>query len=163
MTTMLPSAALLLPRDIRKTCVSALILMRNKGALEPLRVLELFFRLMAVVPDKTLREILYRHMVNDIRNINKKGKRDDKVNRAIQSFLHRVVSTHGQEQKQGESSEESATDIAAKRATDMVCELYRRQVWTDDRTVAILASAVVSKNTTVASRAMRFFLNIEET
>ena len=161
MTTMLPSAALLLPRDIRKTCVSALILMRNKGALEPLRVLELFFRLMAVVPDKTLREILYKHMVNDIRNINKKGKRDDKVNRAIQSFLHRVVTTHGQEQKQG-ANEESATDIAAKRATDMVCELYRRQVWTDDRTVAILASAAVSKNTTVASRAMRFFLNIEE-
>eukprot|EP00531_Pseudo-nitzschia_arenysensis_P006092 CAMPEP_0116125500 /NCGR_PEP_ID=MMETSP0329-20121206/5842_1 /TAXON_ID=697910 /ORGANISM="Pseudo-nitzschia arenysensis, Strain B593" /LENGTH=857 /DNA_ID=CAMNT_0003619541 /DNA_START=41 /DNA_END=2614 /DNA_ORIENTATION=+ len=162
MTTMLPSAALLLPRDIRKTCASALILMRNKGALEPLRVLELFFRLMAVVPDKTLREILYRHMVNDIRNINKKGKRDDKVNRAIQSFLHRVVMTHGQEQKQSDNAEESATDIAAKRATDMVCELYRRQVWTDDRTVAILASAVTSKNTTVASRAMRFFLNIEE-
>eukprot|EP00534_Pseudo-nitzschia_fraudulenta_P012785 CAMPEP_0201208894 /NCGR_PEP_ID=MMETSP0851-20130426/177301_1 /ASSEMBLY_ACC=CAM_ASM_000631 /TAXON_ID=183588 /ORGANISM="Pseudo-nitzschia fraudulenta, Strain WWA7" /LENGTH=714 /DNA_ID=CAMNT_0047497499 /DNA_START=34 /DNA_END=2178 /DNA_ORIENTATION=- len=164
MTTMLPSAALLLPRDIRKTCVSALILMRNKGALEPLRVLELFFRLMAVVPDKTLREILYKHMVNDIRNINKKGKRDDKVNRAIQSFLHRVVSTHGQETGGGTEgvSEESATDTAAKRATDMVCELYRRQVWTDDRTVAILASAVVSKNTTVASRAMRFFLNIEE-
>ena len=168
MTTMLPSAALLLPRDIRKTCVSALILMRNKGALEPLRVLELFFRLMAVIPDKTLREILYRHMVNDIRNINKKGKRDDKVNRAIQSFLHRVVSTHGQEQRVGNNSnnsdtlEESATDIAAKRATDMVCELYRRNVWTDDRTVAILASAAISKNTTVASRAMRFFLNIEE-
>ncbi len=165
MTTMLPSAALLLPRDIRKTCVSALILMRNKGALEPLRVLELFFRLMAVVPDKTLREILYRHMVNDIRNINKKGKRDDKVNRAIQSFLHRVVTTHGQEQQQKQTeatADESATDIAAKRATDMVCELYRRQVWTDDRTVAILASAVTSKNTTVASRAMRFFLNIEE-
>jgi protein SDA1 len=163
MTTMLPSAALQLPRDIRKTCVSALILMRNKGALEPLRVLELFFRLMAVIPDKTLREILYKHMVNDIRNINKKGKRDDKVNRAIQSFLHRVVSTHGQEKKQGEGGdEEAATDIAAKRATDMVCELYRRQVWTDDRTVAILASAAVSKNTTVASRAMRFFLNIEE-
>lgn len=169
MTTMLPTAALQLPRDIRKTCVSALILMRNKGALEPLRVLELFFRLMAVVPDKTLREILYKHMVNDIRNINKKGKRDDKVNRAIQSFLHRVVSTHGQEQRRpedggvgGGGGELSATDIAAKRATDMVCELYRRQVWTDDRTVAILASAAVSKNTTVASRAMRFFLNIEE-
>jgi protein SDA1 len=44
----------------------------------------------------------------------------------------------------------------------MVCELYRRQVWTDDRTVAIVASAVTSRNTTVMSRAMRFFLNIEE-
>ncbi|KAL3911793.1 MAG: hypothetical protein SGARI_001473 [Bacillariaceae sp.] len=170
---MLPTSALQLNRDIRKSCVSALILMRNKGALEPLRLLELFFRLMAVVPDKALREILYKHMVNDIRNINKKGKRDDKVNRSIQSFLHRVVSTHGQQQRSsfnnnnnqgnsGGADDESSTDIAAKRATDMVCELYRRQVWTDDRAVAILASAVTSHHTTVMSRAMRFFLNIEE-
>mmetsp|Transcript_4416 Transcript_4416/g.7852 ORF Transcript_4416/g.7852 Transcript_4416/m.7852 type:complete len:871 (-) Transcript_4416:66-2678(-) len=163
MTTMLPTSALQLNRDIRKSCVSALILMRNKGALEPLRLLELFFRLMAVVPDKGLRELLYKHMVNDIRNINKKGKRDDKVNRSIQSFLHRVVSTHGQSEASSvDNGEETSTDIAAKRATDMVCELYRRQVWVDDRAVAILASAVLSKNTTVMSRAMRFFLNIEE-
>jgi len=79
-----------------------------------------------------------------------------------------VVSTHGQERRGNNSSssgaegEELATDIAAKRATDLVCELYRRQVWTDDRTVAILATSVESKNTTVASRAMRFFLVIEE-
>jgi protein SDA1 len=154
----MPTSALQLHRDVRKSCVSALILMRNKGVIEPLKLLELFFRLMAVVPDKGLREQLYKHMVNDIRNINKKGKRDDRVNRSIQSFLHRVVSTHG---GQG-TGNDAATDIAAKRATDMVCELYRRQVWNDDRTVAILASAVESKNTTVMSRAMRFFLNIEE-
>jgi len=156
----MPAAALQLHRDVRKSCVSALILMRNKGALEPLKLLELFFRLMAVVPDKGLRELLYKHMVNDIRNLNKKGKRDDKVNRAIQSFLHRVVAQHGQGGTA--AGEESATDIAAKRATDMVCELYRRHVWTDDRTVAILASAVQSSNSTVMCRAMRFFLGIEE-
>jgi protein SDA1 len=154
----MPTAALQLHREVRKTCISALILMRNKGAIEPLTLLELFFRIMAVVPDKGLRELLYRHIVNDIRNINKKGKKDDKVNRSIQSFLHRVVGSHGMEG----NGEESATDIAAKRATDLVCELYRRQVWTDDRTIAILASAVLSKNTTVMKRAMRFFLNIEE-
>eukprot|EP00339_Tiarina_fusa_P008897 CAMPEP_0117051752 /NCGR_PEP_ID=MMETSP0472-20121206/35750_1 /TAXON_ID=693140 ORGANISM="Tiarina fusus, Strain LIS" /NCGR_SAMPLE_ID=MMETSP0472 /ASSEMBLY_ACC=CAM_ASM_000603 /LENGTH=810 /DNA_ID=CAMNT_0004766071 /DNA_START=78 /DNA_END=2510 /DNA_ORIENTATION=- len=154
----MPTSALQLHREVRKTCVSALILMRNKGAIEPLRLLELFFRIMAVIPDKGLRELLYKHIVNDIRNINKKGKRDDKVNRAIQSFLHRVVANHGQDG----GDNESATDIAAKRATDMVCELYRRQVWTDDRAVAILASAIESKNTTVMARSMRFFLNIEE-
>ena len=173
----MPTAALQLHRDVRKSCVSALILMRNKGAIEPLRLLELFFRLMAVVPDKALREILYKHMVNDIRNINKKGKRDEKVNRAIQSFLHRVVSSGSQNNNNNSNNsgdydyhqhdhqqqqEESATDIATKRATDMVCELYRRQVWTDDRTVAILASAVTSHNTTVMCRAIRFFLQIEE-
>lgn len=157
----MPTMALQLHREVRKSSVSALILMRNKGAIPPLRLLELFFRLMAVVSDKGLRELLYKHMVNDIRNINKKGKRDDKVNRAIQSFLHRVVSTHGKGAS-GEAGEETATDIAAKRATDLVCELYRRQVWTDTRTVAILASAVTSENTTVMARSMRFFLNIEE-
>eukprot|EP00980_Cylindrotheca_fusiformis_P003322 scaffold746_cov123-Cylindrotheca_fusiformis.AAC.10 len=154
----MPTTALQLHRDVRKSCVSALILMRNKGVIEPLKLLELFFRLMAVVPDKGLREQLYKHMVNDIRNINKKGKRDEKVNRSIQSFLHRIVNMHGGEG----AGDEASTDIAAKRATDMVCELYRRKVWTDDRTVAILASAVESKSVTVMSRAMRFFLNIEE-
>lgn len=157
----LPASALQLHRDIRKTCVSALILMRNKGAVEPLQILESFFRIMATIPDKGLRTQLYKHIVNDIRNLNKKGKRDEKVNRSILSFLHRVVSTHGVAE-QATSSEEAATDVAAKRATDMVCELYRRRVWTDDRAVAIVASAVQSKNVNVMCRAIRFFLGIEE-
>lgn len=152
--------ALQLHRDVRKTAVSALILMRNKGSIEPLRLLPLFFRILSIVPDKALREILYRHVVNDIRNINKKGKRDETVNRAVQSFLHKIIATHGT--PSNASTEQSATDVAAKRATDLVCELYRRAVWTDDRVVAILASAVESPNLTVACRALRFFLNIED-
>ena len=155
----LPASALHLHRDIRKTCVSALILMRNKGAIEPLQILEPFFRIMATIPDKGLRTQLYKHIVNDIRNLNKKGKRDEKVNRSIQSFLHRVVSVHG---VAAAATEDAATDVAARRATDMVCELYRRHVWTDDRAVAIVASAVQSPNLQVACRAMRFFLGIEE-
>jgi len=159
----MPTSALQLHREVRKSCVSALILMRNKGAIEPLRLLELFFRIMAAVPDKGLREMLYRHVVNDVRNINKKGHQNEfKVNRSVQSFLHRVVSSNNVSGGTEGNEEESATDIAAKRATDMVCELYRKGVWTDDRSVAILASAATSRNTTVMCRAMRFFLNIEE-
>ena len=159
----LPTAALQLHREVRKSCVSALILMRNKGAVQPLQLLEPFFRLMATIPDKGLRTQLHKHIVNDIRNLNKKGKRDEKVNRSIQSFLHRVVNSHGMAEVAGaDPTAESATDIAAKRATEMVCELYRRRVWTDDRAVAILASAVESRNATVMCRAIRFFLGIEE-
>lgn len=148
-----------LHRDVRKTCVSALILMRNKGVLPPIRILELFFRIMAVVPDKKLRELLYHHLVNDIRNINKKGKRDDTINRSIQTFLHKLISGH---QGRVSTDEDSSTDVAARRATDLVCELYRRRIWTEERTVAIVASAVLSPNVTIMCRAMRFFLNIEE-
>jgi len=151
----LPSSALSLHRDVRKACVSALILMRNKGAIQPVQLLELFFRIMAVVPDKVLRELLYHHIVNDVRNINKKGKRDEKVNRSIQSFLHRVVGM-----PQGSGSEETA--VAQKRAVDMVCELYRRGVWTDERAVAIVATASTSTTNNVMCRAIKFFLNIEE-
>mmetsp|Transcript_37068 Transcript_37068/g.78254 ORF Transcript_37068/g.78254 Transcript_37068/m.78254 type:complete len:837 (-) Transcript_37068:127-2637(-) len=158
--TTLPLAALQLHRDIRKACVSALILMRNKGAVPPLRLLQLFFQLMAVVPDKNLRESLYHHIVNDIRNINKNGKRDEKLNRTIQSFFHRIVVASANEASPG--GEDSPADYAAKRAVQMTCDLYRRNVWIDERSVHILASAAASPNSSVTSRALRFFLNIEE-
>mmetsp|Transcript_14965 Transcript_14965/g.31785 ORF Transcript_14965/g.31785 Transcript_14965/m.31785 type:complete len:831 (-) Transcript_14965:109-2601(-) len=158
--TTLPLAALQLHRDIRKACVSALILMRNKGAVPPLRLLQLFFQLMAVVPDKNLRECLYHHIVNDIRNINKNGKRDEKLNRTIQSFFHRIVVASAADATPG--GEDSPADYAAKRAVQMTCDLYRRNVWNDERSVHILASAAASPNSSVTARALRFFLNIEE-
>eukprot|EP00804_Cyclotella_cryptica_P009426 CCRYP_017319-RA/>CCRYP_017319-RA protein AED:0.20 eAED:0.20 QI:258/1/1/1/1/1/2/1074/827 len=156
----LPLAALQLHRDIRKACVSALILMRNKGAVPPLRLLQLFFQLMAVVSDKNLRESLYHHIVNDIRNINKNGKRDEKLNRTIQSFFHRIVAASANESIPG--GEDSPTDYAARRAVQMTCDLYRRNVWNDERSVHILATAAASPNASVLTRALRFFLNIEE-
>lgn len=156
----LPSAALSLHRDIRKACVSALILMRNKGAVPPLRLLRLFFQLMAVVSDKNLRESLYHHVVNDIRNINKHGKRDDRLNRTVQGYFHRIVSASASDAVPGH--EDGPVDYAAKRAVQMTCDLYRRNVWNDSRSVHILATAASSPNASVASRALRFFLNIEE-
>jgi len=164
----LPLQALNLHRDIRKACVSALILMRNKGAIPPLRLLQLFFQLMSVVPDKNLRESLYHHIVNDIRNINKNGKKDEKLNRVIQGYFHRIVMASASEGSGNGSSnrsggEDSPTDYAAKRATQMICDLYRRNIWNDERSIHILASAATSPNPSVMSKSLRFFLNIEET
>jgi hypothetical protein len=44
----------------------------------------------------------------------------------------------------------------------MVCKLYCHGVCTDERTVAILASAAGSLDSTVMSKALHFFLNIKE-
>jgi len=162
----LPTSALNLHRDVRKSCVSALILMRNKGKLPPLKLLELFFRIMAVIADKGLREQVYKHIVNDVRNINKKGKRHEAVNRNVQSFLHKVVGSTVRNKKNnpgGTGGEvDDATQFAAKKAVDMTAELYRRRVWTDVRTVAVLASGVESTVPNVAAVCMRFFLGVEE-
>lgn len=135
-------------KEVRKACVSALILMRNKSAIQPLDILELFFQTMCTA-EKNLREQLFRHLVNDVRNVNKK-KRDEKLNRSIQTFLHKILNN------------ESTSELACKRAIDMVCDLYRRKVWVDDRVIAIAATAVECRYVNVSNRAMRFFLNIEE-
>lgn len=164
----LPTSALNLHRDVRKSCVSALILIRNKGRLPPLKLLELFFRIMAVIPDKGLRQQLFKHVVNDVRNINKKGKREEAVNRNVQSFLHKVIGSTVKNKNNKSSSNglgkdiDDATIFAAKKAIEMTSELYRRRVWTDERTVAILASGVESMIPAVAGASMRFFLGIEE-
>lgn len=163
----LPTSALNLHRDVRKSCVSALILIRNKGRLPPLKLLELFFRIMAVVPDKGLRTQLFKHVVNDVRNINKKGKREEAINRNVQSFLHKVIAStvknkNSKGNSNGQKDVDDATIFAAKKAVEMTAELYRRRVWTDERTVAILASGVESMIPTVAGASMRFFLGIEE-
>eukprot|EP00592_Proboscia_alata_P002014 CAMPEP_0194372598 /NCGR_PEP_ID=MMETSP0174-20130528/20987_1 /TAXON_ID=216777 /ORGANISM="Proboscia alata, Strain PI-D3" /LENGTH=948 /DNA_ID=CAMNT_0039151221 /DNA_START=45 /DNA_END=2891 /DNA_ORIENTATION=- len=148
----------LLHKDVRKACVSALILMRNKGAIPPLALLELSFSLMATLPDKHLRELLFHHIVNDVTNLNKKCK-NEKVNRSIQSFLHKIVSSSA---NSGGNGEESESDVAAKRGVEVITHLYRKSIWVDSRTVSILASAALHPSPSVYTKVLRFFLQIEE-
>ena len=59
------------------------------------------------------------------------------------------------------SSSNTEREVAGKRALDLLVELYRRQIWTDDRTVNAIASACLSPSMRIAVSAMRFFLGIE--
>jgi protein SDA1 len=74
---------------LRRTLVQSLILLRNRNQLEPLVVLPLFFRLFRC-QDKQLRSMLFRHIVSDIKTANK-GARNDKLNRALQSFMYGII------------------------------------------------------------------------
>lgn len=165
-------------KEVRRSFVSALILIRNKCGsktfcsietqkkvvvLDPLELLELFFNIMsqlsavgsATAADKSLRETIHRHIVNDIRNVNKNGH-DQKLNRRIQAFMHRIVSGVTLEGKS------STNEAAARRCVEMLVELYRRNVWTDERTVQILATAASCPITSIMTRAVKFFLGIED-
>ncbi|RYY35179.1 hypothetical protein EON62_02705 [archaeon] len=50
--------------------------------------------------------------------------------------------------------------IAAKKSLDVLVELYRRQVWTDARTVNVMATAVTSKRPKLMVTALKFFLGV---
>lgn len=131
--------------DVRAKLFQALVMMRNKGLLDPLVLLRLCFQLFTI-NDKPLRAALQQYIFTDIKNINTK-KHDEKLNRSIQAVLFKVV------------AEDSG--VTARRSVDILAELYRRRVWTDERTVNVIAAGLRSKSTKVLTSALNFFLGIE--
>lgn len=131
--------------DVRAKLLTSLILLRNREMVEPEVMLRLAFKLFSV-NDKALRTSLFDYILNDIKSINS-TKRNDKLNRRIQAVLFGVVTED--------------TSIAAKKSIHILCDLYRRRVWTDSRTVNVIAAACNSQATSVMITAIHFFLGIE--
>eukprot|EP00520_Triparma_pacifica_P003600 CAMPEP_0118640400 /NCGR_PEP_ID=MMETSP0785-20121206/4735_1 /TAXON_ID=91992 /ORGANISM="Bolidomonas pacifica, Strain CCMP 1866" /LENGTH=511 /DNA_ID=CAMNT_0006531789 /DNA_START=24 /DNA_END=1556 /DNA_ORIENTATION=- len=140
--------------DTRRSLVQSLILMRNRSLIPPQRLISLFFPLFTV-SDKSLRSLVYSHIVSDLKNMNKGGKRE-KVNRELQGFMHGMI--NDVEKKKGDRTRE---DIKARKCVDIAAELYRRNIWNDDRTVQILAQGTLSPNASIMTRCIHFFLGIE--
>ncbi|OAD08678.1 hypothetical protein MUCCIDRAFT_33391 [Mucor lusitanicus CBS 277.49] len=136
--------------EVRKSLVQALILLRNKGILDNTRLLPLFFTLFKC-KDKNLRELLYNHIVNDIKNSNAKVK-NNKLNKTLQAFMFTML-----ESATTGNSEENA--IAAKKSVDVCVDLYHKNVWNDAKTVNVIAEACFSPITKVSVTAVKFFLN----
>ena len=57
---------MVLDSDLRMSLCRSLIMLRNKELLTSISILELFFKLFRC-PDKKLREMLFQHIINDIR------------------------------------------------------------------------------------------------
>jgi len=143
--SLLEQHATTLHLDVRSKLFQALILLRNKGMIDPLILLRLAFKLFSV-PDKTLRVSLGEYIFNDIKSINA-NKRNDKLNRNVQVVLFGIVAED--------------TTVAARKTVLLLSELYRRRVWTDARTINVIASACTSPVTRVVVVAINFFLGIE--
>jgi len=137
----------ILSPNLRKTLVQALILVRNRGLMEPLELLKMCFTLFRC-NDKALRQLLFDYIVADIKNVNLK-KRDDKLNRQLQAFLYKMVG-------------DETSEIAAKKSLEVMVELYRRRIWTDERTVNAIAQGVLSPTTKLIVISTNFFLGIDQ-
>lgn len=131
--------------EVRAKLLQALIMLRNKGMVDPLLLIKLAFKLFSV-NDKTLRLSLVEYIFNDIKTINLQ-KQNDKLNRGIQAFLFSVV--------------EEDTTVTARKTVEILCELYRRKVWADTRTANMIGKACLSPSTRVMVAAINFFLGIE--
>jgi len=132
--------------NMRLSLCRALILLRNKSLIEPSQLHKLFFQLLRC-QDKSLRSFLKDNIVNDIKNINSKGK-DQKLNSELQNFMYSML-------------KDSAT-IAAKTSLDVMATLYRKNVWRDAKTVNVIATGCFSKETKILVAATKFFLGSDD-
>ncbi|XP_022100354.1 protein SDA1 homolog isoform X2 [Acanthaster planci] len=128
--------------DMRMTFCKGLILLRNKGLIEPTSLLELFFELLRC-QDKLLRKMLYHHLVNDIKRINKKHQ-DNRVNTTLQNFMYTML--------------RDSNAVAGKMSLDVMIELYKKNIWRDAKTVNVIVAACFSKITKILVAALKFFL-----
>jgi hypothetical protein len=102
----------LLDPALRQTVVQSLIMLQNRELLPRLTLLPALFKLFRV-PDKNLRKLLFSHIVNDIRLVNRKTK-NVKLNNSLQSFMFTML-----------KDEHVA---AARKSLDVMIELWRRKV-----------------------------------
>ena len=115
----------LLDPNLRRSLVGALILLHNRGSVTLGELLPLFFRLFRC-PDKQLRLMIFRHIVSAVKSANK-NKRDEGLNRSVQNCLQAAL--------------KDENEAAAKKALAVITDLYRRNVWSDARTVNLAADA----------------------
>ncbi|CAI5503596.1 unnamed protein product [Closterium sp. Naga37s-1] len=130
---------------LRRQLAHALILLRNRQLLGPTDLIPHFFRLFRC-PDKALRKLVFSHIVNDIRRLNQKHRHEG-VNRPIQNMLFSLV--------------QEENEMAAKKSLAVLIELYRRKVWTDARTVNVIATACLHPCTHIMVGALKFFMGAD--
>lgn len=131
--------------DVRFKLFQCIIQLHNKDMIDPVKILQLSFKLFSV-QDKNLRIAVGDFIINDIKGLNK-NKTNEKVNRKVQALLFDILAED--------------TTIAARKTIYILSELYRRKIWTDARTVNVIASACKSSSTRVMIAALNFFLGIE--
>lgn len=137
---------LVLDAHLRRTLVQSLMLMRNRNLIDAVTLLKLFFELFRC-PDKRLRELLYQHIVSDLRQLNATTK-NIKVNKALQNFLFEMLQDENEQ--------------AAVKSLQVLVDLFKRKVWHDQRTVNVIATACTSKNTKLLVMSINFFLGIDD-
>ena len=123
--------------------------------------LKTLFPLLSMTSSSDMRTMLLHAIVQDIKLANQKSK-DPRLNRMVQGLLFGMV-------ERGMNPDDTSVvlrraDAELKGRTEalwavrVASEMWRRRIWTDERTVALLAMACTHPHPKVQASAVRFFL-----
>jgi len=133
-----------LESELREKIVGSLVLLRRKDIIDSSELLNILFPILVETPSKTLRTLLFQKIISDLRTSNSKAI-NHKLNRTIQTALFNLIT----------SDRSSAKGIWAVKITR---EMWKRQIWTDSKTVEIMKEASLADNEKVIGGGVRFFL-----
>lgn len=108
------------------------------------RLLQTLFPILITTPSKTLRALIFQKILMDLRTANVKTI-NHKLNRVMQTVLFNLVTS-------------DRTSSKGLWAIKLVRELWKRQIWTDAKTVEVMKEACLSENEKVVVGGVRFFL-----
>ncbi|EJU05990.1 SDA1-domain-containing protein [Dacryopinax primogenitus] len=155
--------------DTRKSLVQNLVLLRNKGVINSIELLQTLFPLLSQTTSTSLRSFIRRTILLDIRTANQKAQ-NHKLNRSVQAMLFGMLERGmGAEMIGDKGKLRERLNEAPRRSTDeavwaiaLTKELWKRGVWKDEKTVSIVALGCIHPSAKVQKAAYYFFLGSED-
>lgn len=108
------------------------------------RLLQTLFPILISTPSKTLRQFLFEKITSDLRSSNSKTV-NHKLNRTVQTVLFNILTR-------------DRTSSKGLWAVKLTRDMWKRQIWTDAKTVEVMKEACLADNEKVAVGGVRFFL-----
>lgn len=148
--------------DLRRICFRCLVLLRHRQVITSETLLKTLFPLLSRTTSSEMRTSILHAIVQDLKQANQKSK-DPRLNRMVQGLLFGMVE-RGMPSDGGAGTVLRRADAELKGRTEalwavrVAAEMWRRRIWTDDRTVALLAMACTHPHPKVQASAVRFFL-----
>jgi len=87
--------------------------------------------------------MIYKYVLNDIRRMNKHHQ-NNKINQQLRAFISSYLPKH--------------TDKTSQKCLKMMIELYKRNIWTDNRTVNIIAESCFAPSAKLRLMACYFLM-----
>ncbi|KAF8623968.1 hypothetical protein AX15_006123 [Amanita polypyramis BW_CC] len=151
-----------LSQEMRKSLVQSLVMLRSKGIVSSIDLLKCLFPLLPRTSSPSLRLLIRRTILSDILTANARHK-NHRLNRAMQAMLfcmvERGVESHVAYGK-GKTDMDQANDNRdeAMWAIILTKELWKKCVWMDGKTVAIVALGCSHPSAKVQSASIHFFI-----
>lgn len=127
---------------VRKKCVGSIMILRAKNILYPVETIQFLLTLFNI-EDKELRKILYKYILNDIRRMNRHHK-NVKINQQIRDYIYQNVI--------------KSSDKMVQKSIQLMIDLYKRNIWTDNRCVNIIAEGCFSQSSKIRMISSHFLI-----